>query len=170
MPHKYVCFLKRIFQMRLFPSLFSLRVGRKLPFCQSTPAECEGEKGRAAQRSSGMEGRCLCFHEDRMRLGSSSSKSKLLAWNCSRLSFSLFHEDRMRIGSSSLKSKLLAWNCSRLSLSLRTERTVQKKGDDYACIHVRRTREIRIKGKAASGVAGRAGCYRTGDVGKHLYQ
>ena len=29
MPHKYVCFLKRIFQMRLFPSFFSLRVGRK---------------------------------------------------------------------------------------------------------------------------------------------
>ena len=80
--------------------------GEKLPFCQSTPAECEGEKGRAVQRSSGMEGRCLCFHEDRMRLGSSSSKSKLLAWSCTRLSFSLFHEDRMRLGSSSLKSKL----------------------------------------------------------------
>ena len=104
--------------MRLFPSFFSLRVGRKTAILS------------------------VYACEDRMRLGSSSSKSKLLAWNSTRLSFSLFHEDRMRLGSSSLKSKLLAWNCSRLSLSLPTERTVQKKGDDYACIHVRRTREI----------------------------
>lgn len=33
----------------------------------------------------------------------------------------LFHEDRMRLGSFSLKSKLLACNCARLSLSLQPE-------------------------------------------------
>ena len=157
--------------MRLFPSFFSSESeAEKLPFCQSTPAERGGEKGWALQRSSGMEGCCLCF--TKIGCGSVVPRSKASFWLGTALAFRFLCFTKIGCGSAvpRPKASFLAWNCTRLSLFLRTERTVQKKGDDYACIHVRRTREIRIKGKAASGVAGRAGCHRTGDVGKHLYQ
>ena len=49
---------------------------------------------------------------------SGSQENFVFVCLCTRLCLSLFHEDRMRLGSLSLKSKLLAWNCARLSLSL----------------------------------------------------
>ena len=94
-----------------FPSYLPAKIqvewGEKLPFCQSTPAECEGEKGRAVQRSSGMEGRCLCFHEDRMR--SAVPRPKASFWLGAALAFRFFVSRKNRNDGSAVprfKSKL----------------------------------------------------------------
>ena len=65
--------------MRLFPSFFLSESGAKnCHFVSLRLRSVKGEKGRAVQRSSGMEGRCLCFTKTRMRLGSSLLKKQAL--------------------------------------------------------------------------------------------
>ena len=71
-------FLKKNFPDEAVSIFFLSESGAKnCHFVSLRLRSVKGEKGWLVQRSSGMEGRCLCFHEDRMWLGSSSPKSKL---------------------------------------------------------------------------------------------
>lgn len=76
MPHKYVCFLKRIFRMRLFPSFFSLRVGRKTAIL--SVYACGVWRGRRGGLCSGVAGwSAAVFVSTKIGCGSAVPSQKL---------------------------------------------------------------------------------------------
>lgn len=79
-------FLKKNFPDEAVSIFFLSESGAKnCHFVSLRLRSVKGEKGWFVQRSSGMECCCLCFHEDRMRLG--SSKPKACFWLGTALAF-----------------------------------------------------------------------------------